>query len=57
VEAYVKDTCLELERLGTLVTLKPNESIALEETWEIITSEFPTTLDGARKVRKQLSLS
>ena len=57
VEAYVKDTCLELERLGTLVTLKPNESIALEETWEIITGEFPTTLDGARKVRKQLSLS
>jgi hypothetical protein len=57
VEAYVKDACLELEILGTLVTLKPGESIALEETWEIINGEFPATLNGARKVRKQLSLA
>lgn len=55
VEAYVKDSCLELETLGALKTLSTNESITHEEIWEIIVGEYPATLAGARNIMKQLS--
>ncbi len=57
VEAYVKDVCVELEVLGTLATLNTNESVTFEETWEILTGEYSTTLENVRKIRRQLSQS
>jgi hypothetical protein len=57
VETYVKDVCVELETLGTLATLNTNESVAFEETWEIFTGEYSTTLENARKISRQLSQS
>lgn len=56
VEVYVKDLCLELETLGPSTTLKPNESVMHKETWEVTVGEYPTTLETARKISKQLSL-
>lgn len=56
VEAYVKDMCLELETLGTLAVLNPNESVTHEETWEVITdTEYPATIDSARAILARLS--
>ena len=55
VEAYVKDACLELETLGPLRTLKPNELVTHEETWEVTAGEYPLTLEMARTIKKQLS--
>ena len=55
-EAYVKDLFLELESLGPLKTLRPNESITHQETWQVSVGDFPPTLETARMVRKQLSL-
>jgi hypothetical protein len=48
VEAYVWDSCLELEILGTLKTLKNGESVTLNETWEVIVGEFPANIETAR---------
>lgn len=56
VEAYVKDSCLELETLGPLVKLMPNESVTHEETWQVLVGEYPGTLEGARGIIKRLSL-
>jgi len=56
VEAYVKDVCIELETLGPLTTLEPEESVTHDETWEVTTVEYSTTLENARKISKQLSL-
>lgn len=55
VEAYVKDSCLELETLGPLTWLQPKESISLEETWELHTGKYATTLEEARIISRQLS--
>ena len=44
VEVYVKDICIELETLGPLMLLKPRESVAHEETWEVTAVEYPATL-------------
>jgi hypothetical protein len=56
VEAYVKDVCVELETLGRLAKLNPNESAIHEETWEIITDiEYPATIDSARALGTRLS--
>jgi hypothetical protein len=55
VEAYVKDSCVELETLGPLKTLHPNESVRHEETWEIHTGEFSATIEDARIISRQLS--
>ena len=55
VEAYVKDSCIELETLGPLKTLKPGDSTCFEETWEVLTGNYPSTLEGARNIKKQLS--
>jgi hypothetical protein len=56
VEAYVKDTCLELETLGCLTKLNPNESATLEETWEVFTdTEYPATIESARAIITRLS--
>jgi hypothetical protein len=57
VEAYVKDSCLELEALGLITTLKPSDSVTHTESWQVITGDYPTTLESARKVSKQLSHS
>ena len=57
VEAYVKDTCIELESLGTLEMLKTSEAIIYNETWEVVAGNYPATLETARKLRKQLSQS
>jgi hypothetical protein len=56
VEVYVKDVCIELETLGPLTTLEPEESVTHDETWEVTTVEYSTTLENARKISKQLSL-
>ena len=54
VEAYVKDSCVELETLGPLKTLHPTESVEHEEIWEVRTGEFSTTLEDARIISRQL---
>jgi hypothetical protein len=54
-EAYVKDSCIELETLGPLRILKPNETVTHEETWEVIAGDYPPTLETARQISKQLS--
>ena len=55
VEAYVKDVCLELETLGPCVLLKPGDSITLNETWQVLTGDYPVTSESARKIKGQLS--
>jgi hypothetical protein len=55
VEAYVKDSCLELETLGPLTMLQPGASVALEETWEVRPGQYATTLEDARIISRQLS--
>lgn len=57
VEAYVKDTCIELETLGSITTLKSGDSVTHAESWQVITGTYPSTLETARKVSKQLSYS
>jgi hypothetical protein len=55
VEAYVKNTCLELETLGALKTLETHASVTYEENWEVLVGEYPVTLETARTIRKKLS--
>lgn len=56
VEAYVKDVCIELETLGPLTILNPNESVSHNETWEVFTdSEYPPNLEAARAISSRLS--
>ena len=56
VEAYVKDVCIELETLGPLTKLNPNESVTHEETWEVITdTEYAATIESAREILTRLS--
>lgn len=55
-EAYVKDSCLELETLGPLTTLRPKESATHKEVWEVTVGEYPTTLEAARRIGKRLLL-
>ena len=55
VEAYVKDTCLELETLGPLTRLQPKESVTLEETWEVSVGKHSATQEDARRISKQYS--
>ena len=57
VEAYVKDSCLELESLGSLRLLNKGESVSHAETWEILAGEYPATLESAYRISKQLSQS
>lgn len=56
-EAYVRESCLELETLGPSAALEPGGFIAYEETWEVNPGEYPATLETARKISKQLSLN
>ena len=56
VEAYVKDSCVELESLGPLSTLYPGETATLEEIWEVATGQYSTTLEEARIISRQYSL-
>ena len=57
VEAYVKDACIELETLGALTKLSPNENVTHEETWEVFTDmEYPATIESARAIREQISI-
>jgi hypothetical protein len=55
VEAYVKDVCVELETLGSLVQLKKGETVAHKESWQVFAGDYPVTLDCAHKVKEQLS--
>jgi hypothetical protein len=55
VEAYVKDTCIELESLGAMKLLNKNEIVTLDESWEILVGKYPATLESARSISKQLS--
>ncbi len=55
VEAYIRDVCLELEILGPLTLLNPNESATLEETREVRAGEYLATPEDARILSKQLS--
>jgi hypothetical protein len=55
VEAYVRESCVELETLGPLTTLEPGAFITYEETWEVNAGEYPATVETARRVSKQLS--
>lgn len=54
VELYVNDSCIELETLGALQFLQPGSSMTHDETWEILTGEYPLTLACARDIDKQL---
>ncbi|HEX2997866.1 MAG TPA: hypothetical protein VHP14_23790, partial [Anaerolineales bacterium] len=54
VEAYVRDSCLELENLEPLTHLQPGASTTLEETWEISAGKYSMTVEDARKISKQL---
>jgi hypothetical protein len=55
VEAYLKDVCLELESLGSLALLKHGQSVTHDEIWQVFVGEYPSTLESARRIRKQLS--
>ena len=55
VEAYVKNSCVELETLGTLKTLEPGTSVTYDENWEVMIGAYPDTLETARAISKQLS--
>jgi len=48
VEAYVGDVCIELETLGGVVVLHKNETVTLNETWEVIVGEYPANIETAR---------
>lgn len=56
VEAYVKDSCLELETLGPLVTLEPQDFVTFDETWEVHLGDYPATLETAHSISRHLSL-
>ena len=56
VEAYVKDSCVELETLGPLTSLEPQAHTTFEETWEVHPGEYPARLDTARTICEHLSL-
>ena len=55
VEAYVKNSCVELETLGALKTLDPHAFVTFEENWEVLVGEYPVTLETARTIGKKLS--
>jgi hypothetical protein len=57
VEAYVKDSCVELETLGSLKTLHSTESVEHEEIWEVHIGRFSNTPEDARIISRQLSLN
>ena len=54
VEAYVRDVCIELEALGTLVTLNKHERAILDESWEIVAGEYPANIETARIIGERL---
>ena len=53
VESYVRDTSVELETLGPLTTLAPQDSITYEEIWEVNIGSYPATLDTALAISRQ----
>jgi hypothetical protein len=54
-EVFVSDRALELESLGALVTLKPQEEIVHTETWEIYeTKNIPIELLGGKALDEVL---
>jgi hypothetical protein len=53
-ESYVKDSSVELETLGALTTLKPQDTILYEETWEVNIGDYPLTLETANKISRHL---
>jgi hypothetical protein len=53
VEAYVKDTCIELENLSPLKKLKKGDSVTHNETWQVTPGNFPGTLETARLINQQ----
>jgi hypothetical protein len=55
VEAYVRNSCVELETLGILKTLGSGDSVTYEEIWQVMVGDYPATLDTARAISKQLS--
>jgi len=55
-EAYVKDVCIELETLGPLTTLGPEETVTHNETWEVTAGDYSLALETARRISKQLSI-
>lgn len=55
VETFVWDAYLELETLGKLTWLNSGESVAFEESWEVIPGNYSTTYETARAIVKQLS--
>ena len=56
VEAYVKDSFVELETLGPLTTLEPGANVTFEETWEVHAGRYPLTLETSRTLCEHLSL-
>jgi hypothetical protein len=55
-EAYVRDSCLELESLGPLTRLQPGGTMVHKETWEVRLGDYPPTLEAARTIVKQLPM-
>ena len=54
VEIHSDDNCIELETLGSLTLLENGASMTHKETWEILTGEYPATLDTASHINQQL---
>lgn len=54
VESYVKDSCVELETLGVLTALKPQDAIWYEESWEVNIGDYSPTLETANKISRQV---
>jgi hypothetical protein len=52
-EVYVHNTFVEIETLGPLTTLQPDESMTHSESWEVHRGEYPATLETAHKISKQ----
>jgi hypothetical protein len=54
-EVYTNDRFIELESLGALVDLKPQEEIVHTETWEVYETEnIPKELLGGKSLRSVL---
>jgi hypothetical protein len=54
VEAYVWDMFIELEILGSLKILNRNESVTMDETWEVIPGQYSASPETARIISGKL---
>jgi len=56
-EVYCNDRFIELETLGALLVMQPDQTVTHTETWQLYTGvKFLPTLDGVRAMVKALGL-